>query len=87
MQETKNVSEIKIKNRCEITINSVDAILAFDEEYVLLDSGDGRVSVEGQRLKIDSFDKEKREVTILGEISGVFYSEKKSRGLFGGWRG
>ncbi len=62
----------------------VNDIRGFDEGYVSLDTSSGRISIEGEDLKIESLSKEDGHVFISGSVSGVFYDiEKKSKnGLF-----
>ncbi len=72
-----------LKNRESLIIDGVDDVLAFTDEYLELTSDMGVISVEGEELKIEGLSKEKREITICGRISGVFYKEgKNEKGLF-----
>lgn len=76
-------SEIKIKNKNELTLDGVDAILAFEPEYIYIATDGARVTVEGSELKIESLDKDSGKILVSGKISGVFYgAEKAKSGLF-----
>lgn len=56
-------------------MNGVDNIASFDEGYILLDTSSGRVSVEGNDLKIESLSKDDGNILIKGDISGFFRTE------------
>ena len=85
-EEIKHTS-LSIKERNRLTINGVLNIESFDDSYITLEIGEGRISVEGVGLKIESLSKEGGEILVSGKINGVFYNEKrvtgKFRGLFG----
>ena len=65
-----------------ITINNVKEILGFDENNVILNTGNGKITIEGNNLKIDSLEKENGKLIVKGNINGFFTSdienEKKS---------
>lgn len=73
-----------IKNRNTVTLNGVISVESFDEDFLTLDTELGELVVEGKELKIESLIKESGEILIVGEISGLFYRERKSeKGFFG----
>ncbi len=72
-----------LKNRESLTIDGVDDVLAFSEEYLELSSNLGTIFVEGEGLKIEELSRETSVVSIKGHISGVFYKEGKAeKGFF-----
>ncbi len=73
-----------IKNKNTITLNGVISVDSFDEEFLTLDTELGQLVIEGRDLKIESLIKESGEILIVGEISGLFYRERKGeKRLFG----
>ncbi len=81
-------TSLNVKQRNRLTINGVSNIESFDEGYITLEIGEGRIFVEGAGLKIESLSREGGEIEIIGRIDGVFYGEKKKlrggiRSLFG----
>lgn len=87
-KEEMRHTNLTVKERNRLTLNGVSNIESFDEGYITLEIGEGRISVEGDGLKIESLSREGGEIQITGRINGVFYSEKKKiggkfRGLFG----
>ena len=86
-EEMKHTS-LNVRERNRLTLNGVSNIESFDDGYITLEIGEGRISVEGEGLKIESLCREGGEIQITGKINGVFYSDKKKlsgkfRGLFG----
>ena len=74
---------VLINDKSNITLNGVKNVAGFDESYVTLDMDDGRITVEGQSLKIENLSKENGEIYVTGEIRGVLFEEEKaSRGVF-----
>ena len=88
MEKQMRHTDLRVKERNKIILNGVCNVIGFDESYVTLDIGEGRVCIEGQGLKIESLSREGGEIEISGRVDGVFYSkEKKAKGglakLFG----
>ena len=81
-KEENRHTDLNIKERSRLTLNGVINVDSFDESYVTLSTSEGRVSVEGQGLKIESLVREGGEIEITGKISGVYYSEQKKKSSF-----
>ena len=84
MIEAKDRSyQLTINNREKISMNGVINVEGFGEEYLLLNTAIGELTIEGSDLKIESLTKENGEIVILGKINGLFYREEKSeKGFF-----
>lgn len=66
-----------------IKINFVEEILGFDENIVILNSKNGKISIEGNELKIESLEKNGGILVVKGEITGVFSSSGEiKKGFF-----
>ena len=79
---------LTIKERNKLLLNGVTYIAEFDENYIALDVGEGRIGIEGVGLKIESLSRDGGEIEISGMIDGVFYHKEKKtksflKGLFG----
>ncbi len=70
---------LTVKNRTVLTINGVLNVISFDEDYLTLETNEGRIGVEGQGLKIESLTRDNGEIEIAGIIRGVFYTDKKMK--------
>ncbi|MBE6635275.1 MAG: sporulation protein YabP [Ruminococcaceae bacterium] len=84
--ETNNTLKgtVTLIDRRILKMDGVSDIAAFDEECVILNTGIGRITVEGTGLKIESLS-ECGDILIKGNISGIFSSESEpiKRGFFG----
>ena len=75
-EEVKHTS-LSVKDRNKLTLNGVSNIASFDESYVVLDTNEGKICIEGSGLKIESLSREGGEIEISGRINGVFYTQNK----------
>lgn len=76
---------ISIANLKSFTMSGVHDIAGFDGEYILLETSLGKISIEGNELKIESLSKENGEIFITGDISGVYATPEREKkvGFFG----
>lgn len=82
--DSTNRSKITLVIGSSFSMEGVNDIRGFDEGYVSLDTVSGRISVEGNDLKIESLTKEGGMIYISGNVSGVFISsDEKKKGFLG----
>ncbi len=82
--EGTNKSKITLIIGSSFSMEGVNDIRGFDDGYVSLDTVSGKISVEGNDLKIESLTKEGGTIYITGDVSGVFISsDEKKKGIFG----
>ena len=84
MEEFKMPDQsVKILNMKELIMDRVNNVAGCDEESVLLDTARGRMTVEGEGLKIDRLTGSGGEIVIKGTIRGVYFTPevKKRRGF------
>ena len=82
-QQHSKTFQTTISNREKVVINGVINVESFGEDYLILNTQLGEMTVEGSELKIESLTKESGEILILGRINGLFYKEEKSeKGFF-----
>ena len=77
---------ISVFGRSSVEIRDVTEVVSFDEEEIVLVTGSGKLSVDGEGLKITVLSVENGVVSAVGKINGIFYhGEKQERraGLFG----
>ena len=74
--------------REKLSLFGVEDVLRFDDEQVVCRTTLGELVLEGHSLRIVGFSSEERTLTIAGEITGLYYEEKKSKksGLLGSTR-
>ena len=66
-----------LENRKTLSLEGIENIVSFDDSFVLLDTSDATVTVDGEGLKILKMDTGSGEVIITGRINGLVYSDKK----------
>ena len=71
-----------LENKRKLTLDSVNNVENFNDNYVELATKLGVVAVEGNDLKIEALDQQTGKIYIVGEISGVFYSNATPRKSF-----
>ena len=77
---------IRLEDGHLLTMNGVSGVLSFDDGEIALETRDGRVTVEGEALKIESLSRETGDIVIVGSVTGIFTTPAKSegnRGFFG----
>lgn len=79
MEEKIAKGIIEIKNRESARISGIVSVSGFGEDYVTLETTQGRLIVEGDGLRIESLSKEDGVVEISGRIDGAAYSEPRMR--------
>lgn len=75
MDELSCNQTITIHNGKVIEINQVIEILSFDDSTMILNTSKGRITIEGNELKIQSLEKRDGNLYATGDIYGVYYSE------------
>lgn len=84
MNDNEKKIRTVIENRESLVMNGVINVECFNEDYLILNTSLGELTVEGENLKIESLTKENGDVYIIGKINGVFYKEKSSEKRFWG---
>lgn len=75
-------ASISIYDRATLSMGAVSEVLAFDERFVSVMTPLGKVEIEGRGLKIVNMSAESGDLTVLGEIDGVYYAAGTKKGLF-----
>ena len=90
MPENGNGSErerkIVVTDRKIIEITDVTGVLSFDEEEIVLETGAGKLSVDGEGLRITVLSLDSGRVSAVGKINGIVYlgeKQEKRGGVFG----
>lgn len=76
MEQKKTDRIITIKNGKNITLNGVNHIIGFDEKCIILSCDFGKIIVEGMDLKIESLLKENGEISVFGNVKGVYLTDE-----------
>lgn len=82
----ESAQKIVVEGRARAEITEVSGVLSFDEEEIVLETGTGRISVEGEGLRITVLSLETGVVSAVGKINGIVWlneSGKKRSGFLG----
>ena len=83
--EIKREHDIKLFGRKEMSISGVREVVSFDEESVIFSTACGRMTVEGEGLRVGVWDTERGTLKIEGKVRAVYYMEgERERRRF--WR-
>lgn len=72
----KEKNNIIIENREKALISGVTEVMGFDEEQIVMDTIQGRLSITGEGLHVEKLSLDIGEISLKGKISSVVYSTK-----------
>ena len=72
--------KLTLNDRKSLLLSGTAEVLSFDENAVILKTGLGILSVQGQQLHLKTLSPENGQVAIDGHISALVYEEPKSPG-------
>ena len=70
--------DVIIRSRKRMEMSGISDVSSFDENEIIVQTGNSGVSIEGENLKIERFDAENGELVINGTINGLFYYVTKA---------
>ena len=70
--ENKSAS-VQIDAREKIGITDVLSVISFDDEQILLETGNGKLCIEGEGLHVTVLSLENGIVRAEGKINGLYY--------------
>lgn len=71
-----------LEDRKKFTLTGVKDVLSFDENTIMLDTSLGKLAVKGEDLKLGQFDTQKGDVSGVGKIYAVVYTQDEQSGGF-----
>ena len=75
--------KLTLNDRKSLLLSGTAEVVSFDENAVILKTGLGVLTVQGQQLHLKTLSPENGQVAIDGHISALIYEEPKSPvGLF-----
>ena len=76
-QQQKN-QVITIVNKGRVEINKVISVDSFSDEFLDITSELGEISIEGNNLKMEELSHSNGNISVKGDIFGVFYKKPKT---------
>ncbi len=82
-------NDIFLYDRSKAEISGIYDVIEFSSENITVSCKSGNISIDGNSLKIESFDSQSGRLSISGNVDGILYfgdapAEKKSRRRFFG---
>lgn len=68
-----------LEGREKASLSGVEDVLRFDEEEIVCRTTLGELVLEGSSLRITSFSANEGTLVLCGELSGLYYNDKKSK--------
>lgn len=83
MSEDKKIIHNVIIEQCKkINMTGIKDVKSFDEDTVILETVEGRLTVKGEDLAINSFSADGGDLQMQGTVIGFVYShDSKEKGL------
>ena len=69
--------KLTLNERKTMMLTGAAEVLSFDENAVVLKTGLGLLTVQGQQLHLKTLSPENGQVTVTGQISALFYLRLK----------
>ena len=81
MSETVNLPHtLTLWERKKLTMTGALEVLSFEESYVVLKTGLGTLTVQGEHLQLKQLNPEGGNVAVEGEISALQYEQPRAAG-------
>ena len=80
-EEKKRAHKLSLDSRSALEICGVEEVLGFDERFIAVMTPLGKVEIEGREMKIVTMSAESGELTVIGEIDGVYYAAAPKKGI------
>ncbi len=88
MDISERPNNIVLKDRREAMLTGIFDVVSFTDGEISMTCRTGGLTLVGEELKIDRFDSDSGELSVVGNIGGVFYLDgargkkrKKDRGI------
>ena len=72
MKDEIRHTNLNVKERNRLVLNGVSNIESFDEGYITLEINEGRISVEGSGMKIESLSRDDGEIHYNFSLNNFF---------------
>lgn len=82
MTEQQFPHKLTLNERKNLTMTGVTEVVSFEETAVVLKTGLGVLTIQGQDLKLKTLSLEGGQVAVDGEISSLIYEQPREGGLW-----
>lgn len=78
MNNSASVSQnVLMFNRSRVELDGIIDVESFTDQYVIAESALGKISLDGEELKIESFSAETGKLVVNGKFDSVYYFGKE----------
>lgn len=77
--ETGKRQDLIIRSRESLNCDAVRDVEEFSQEFVIINTEYGKLTVEGENLRIKELNEKEGNISLNGKISGVFFQEENER--------
>lgn len=79
MNNSASVSQnVLMFNRSRVELDGIIDVESFTDQYVIAESSLGKISLDGEELKIESFSTETGKLVVNGKLDSVCYFGKEA---------
>ena len=79
MNNSASVSQnVLMFNRSRVELDGIIDVESFTDQYVIAESALGKISLDGEELKIESFSAETGKLVVNGNFDSVYYFGKEA---------
>ena len=77
--EAKKAQALIINSREALSCDAIIDVEEFSSEYVIINTEFGKLTVEGDELRIKELNEKDGKISIIGKIPGLFFREESER--------
>ena len=83
MSEQTMPHSLSLTDRKKLTLTGISEVVSFDDSCVVMQTALGDLIVQGQQLQLKTLNPEGGSVTVEGEISALYYEQRRTERKLG----
>ena len=80
--EGNKTQNLIINSRASLSCDSVRDVEEFSDEFVIINTDYGRLSLEGEGLRIKELNEKDGKISIVGKITGLLFRDESEKPSF-----
>lgn len=74
-KETEQKQNIELRARAAMSLCGIRDVVGFEETIAVFDTVQGRLTIEGEGLHMETLSVERGEAVLVGKINGLYYED------------
>ena len=74
--------KLTLQERKHLTMNGVTEVISVDDTVIVLQTGMGRLVIQGQQLQLKNLSLDGGQVAVDGEVCALTYEQTRQGGAF-----